>query len=647
MLAPPLPLLSAPLLDWACWYAALGWPVIAMHTPGPQGCSCRDGATCRTPGKHPRTAHGRNDASTNPQTLAEWWQRWPDANIAIKTDGLFVLDIDHRHQGHQSLYALEQQYGRLPDGPRALSGSGGDHYFFALPADGIAVYSSDGLVESGIDIKGFQGNINVAPSLHASGQRYVWDDLFSPDAFALTPPPQWLVDLARQVRPTSVQRYEAGVSIPEGARYHYLIGVASRSRYNGFSESQIYESLCIANQNCQPPEEERELHKYAHWAARKDMADPYTLNPAILQVSHKPIPTTEPAPDHEPLTADDTHAQWGTPRPPLLFTDVADIWSKAYEAPKWLIEDLIPEGLTYLVGSQKSGKTYLSYSLALTLATSVLTHNLWLDFYPVLLDGPVVFLSLEDTENLFWYRIHQLMPYLQSFPKDRFFFRYDPAAPSLGEGLADHLYTDIIKVYQPALLVIDPISYVSGFTSKTKYTADVYTEFRRAMLPVRAMAAESHLCLLGSEHRRKQSADDVDIFETQQGSNAKGAVADATLVIVREADDLTMRARIRNAGEQTITITFKFDEKRLVTLTYKGAHEGHLNPGNFSAMTMKILEALSGLKQPMSMPELLAATNIPDSRQARQAIFQVLYRAVRSGTVQKTNRGMYVWSGGN
>src|SRR5262245_12091504 len=238
-----MPDLQAPLADWALWYGSQGWPVVPMHTPTGQHCSCQHGPACQHPGKHPRTAHGRNDASTSPQTIADWWAKWPDANIAIKTDGLFVLDIDHRHGGADSLRTLEKQYGTLPDGPRVISGSGSDHYYFTLPADGIAVYSSDGLIAPGVDIKGFQGNINVPPSRHASGNLYVWDGLFSPDAFDLLPPPQWLVDLARQARPMSTQRYEQGVTIPEGVRYHYLIGVAARARYQGFSEAQIYDAL--------------------------------------------------------------------------------------------------------------------------------------------------------------------------------------------------------------------------------------------------------------------------------------------------------------------------------------------------------------------------------------------------------------------
>src|SRR5262245_17585758 len=277
---PTLPDLRAPLLEWAQWYARLGWPVFPMHTPdGHGGCSCREGTACTKPGKHPRTMHGRNDASTSPQTIIDWWMHWPDAPIAVKTNGLFIVDVDHRNGGLQSLYQLEKHYGKLPECPRVISGSNSDHYYYGLPTDGVAVYSSDSAIAPGIDIKAFNGNINVPPSLHASGRQYVWDDLFSLDAFPLTAPPQWLVDLARQARPVQVQRYDAGVVILEGGRYHYLISQAGRFRYAGFSEEQIYAALVIANQNCQPPEDEKTLRAYAKWAGRKDMAEPHVLSP--------------------------------------------------------------------------------------------------------------------------------------------------------------------------------------------------------------------------------------------------------------------------------------------------------------------------------------------------------------------------------
>jgi hypothetical protein len=57
-------------------------------------CSCGDPA-CGAVGKHPLTAHGLKDATSDSVQLAQWWRRWPQANIGLVTGELAeVLDID-------------------------------------------------------------------------------------------------------------------------------------------------------------------------------------------------------------------------------------------------------------------------------------------------------------------------------------------------------------------------------------------------------------------------------------------------------------------------------------------------------------------------------------------------------------------------
>src|SRR5262245_40189065 len=75
--------------------ARRGWPVFPLHQPVGAGCSCGE-ATCSNVGKHPRTAHGFRDATTDRAQIEAWWSRWPDANIGAPTGVAFdALDIDH------------------------------------------------------------------------------------------------------------------------------------------------------------------------------------------------------------------------------------------------------------------------------------------------------------------------------------------------------------------------------------------------------------------------------------------------------------------------------------------------------------------------------------------------------------------------
>jgi hypothetical protein len=61
--------------------AERGWPVFP----------------CRAGTKEPATTHGFDDATTDPDQIRAWWDRWPGANLAIATGapGPDVLDVDH------------------------------------------------------------------------------------------------------------------------------------------------------------------------------------------------------------------------------------------------------------------------------------------------------------------------------------------------------------------------------------------------------------------------------------------------------------------------------------------------------------------------------------------------------------------------
>jgi bifunctional DNA primase/polymerase-like protein len=174
------------LLAAAARYAALGWPVLALHTPDHERrCSCgRVG--CPTPGKHPRTRHGLRDASTDPARIRAWWAAWPDANVGIATGRLVVVDLDGAH-GRATLAALEHAHEPLPPTPAALTGRG-VHLYFRAGEHRIA--NSAGRLGAGLDVRGLGGYIVAPPSLHADGHRYRWIARRSP-----APLPRWLAQL--------------------------------------------------------------------------------------------------------------------------------------------------------------------------------------------------------------------------------------------------------------------------------------------------------------------------------------------------------------------------------------------------------------------------------------------------------------------
>lgn len=195
-------------------YAARGWPVFPLHAPSTGGCSCgRDG--CSSPAKHPRTARGLHDATTDPDTIRRWWARWPGSNVGLPTGLAFdVLDLD----GDDALDALDAA-GPPPEESEAIAGP------MVCTGRGIHVYLSPtgagnraGLADH-VDWRGRGGYVVAPPSMHATGVRYVWGDTYGIDT-PLRPAPDWLVDLVTRPKPTPAPVGVAGgLLAPGGTSY--------------------------------------------------------------------------------------------------------------------------------------------------------------------------------------------------------------------------------------------------------------------------------------------------------------------------------------------------------------------------------------------------------------------------------------------
>ena len=111
-------------LEAALQYVALGYKVFPIVP--------RD--------KNPLTAHGCKEATNDVATITGWWQKWPDANVGIACEGLFVIDVDPLPDGADNPW-LESEPGRLlkkSGCPMAITPRGGLHFYCCAPA-GLSV----------------------------------------------------------------------------------------------------------------------------------------------------------------------------------------------------------------------------------------------------------------------------------------------------------------------------------------------------------------------------------------------------------------------------------------------------------------------------------------------------------------------------
>ncbi len=193
------------MLNIALAYAARGWAVLALWWGEDGICACPRGSECESPGKHPIAYIGKRpicpsgvkDATIDPELIRLWWARIPDANIGIATgaiSGVIALDNDPRNGGSESLRMLEDSLpDGLPDTPRSLTGSGGEHVLLAHPGIRVANFKGKDWSFPGLDVKGDGGYIVAPPSMHVSGRRYEWDSGFHPEDMPIAAMPPALV----------------------------------------------------------------------------------------------------------------------------------------------------------------------------------------------------------------------------------------------------------------------------------------------------------------------------------------------------------------------------------------------------------------------------------------------------------------------
>jgi len=285
-------------------YAKLGWPVFPCHSIINGECSC--GKSDCNPGKHPRTEHGFKDATTDISQIKQWWELWPDANIAISTgaiSGIAVLDVDVKGGGLGNLDLLESEHGVLPDTLVAQTGGGGRHYFFSYPEEGFK--SSTKKIASGIDTKGDSGYVVVEPSNHISGDSYYWLDS-EPGEIELAPPPEWILEKLTDKK----KRHEFGNSksekVCEGSRNDFLTSEAGKMRRIGMDADAIFAALLVCNKNkCNPSLDEQEVRGIAKSVSQYEPADnhvwPQLSSNAFYGLAGEIVRVIEPHSESDPV----------------------------------------------------------------------------------------------------------------------------------------------------------------------------------------------------------------------------------------------------------------------------------------------------------------------------------------------------------
>lgn len=180
-------------LEPALRYAAQGWAVFPL-APGQ-----------KVPRKDTK---GILEATRDDNRIKQWWRENPRYNIGIACgdpSGLFVVDIDPRHNGDKTFARLQEQHGNVPPTIIVQTGGGGTQLYFEYAA---GLRSGASTLGEGVDHRGAGGYVVAPPSLHPSGDRYQFFDGYSPHDVQPAPVPEWIRNLLERpegVRPQAIE----------------------------------------------------------------------------------------------------------------------------------------------------------------------------------------------------------------------------------------------------------------------------------------------------------------------------------------------------------------------------------------------------------------------------------------------------------
>lgn len=133
-----------------------------------------------------------NRPPLTPDEIRKIWKENPLANIALKTDKFFVIDVD-RHGDVDGLKSIEKLghnewfKGTLTE----LTAHSGYHFYFQKPKD-ITISQNIGILE-GVDLKAHENNYVVVAPSRLGDKSYRW---LNHDP--IKPAPQGLLDLIQE-----------------------------------------------------------------------------------------------------------------------------------------------------------------------------------------------------------------------------------------------------------------------------------------------------------------------------------------------------------------------------------------------------------------------------------------------------------------
>ena len=251
------------------------------------------------------------------------------------------------------------------------------------------------------------------------------------------------------------------------------------------------------------------------WQSFRDKVAPKTCTPAPPnEQSHKPA-------SDDPVTHNLVEC-----------ITAKDLGDKEFPALRWVVDDLIPEGLTVLAGAPKIGKSFLCWNIALAVAQ----QGVALSRYEVLEKKNVLYFALEDPQRQIQSRLHMIQPDM-NLPENISIYTRFPII--FGENGLEAWEQTITK-HDAELVIIDTMHHVLPQSDK----GTAYQQDYKVLAPIQQMVHRLGISMILVTHTRK-AADVENPYNQIQGSVGVQAACDTMMMLVTNDGEKTLHVRGR------------------------------------------------------------------------------------------------------
>jgi AAA domain len=313
-------------------------------------------------------------------------------------------------------------------------------------------------------------------------------------------------------------------------------------------------------------------------------------------------------------------------RPPIgqpfgavrIFT-AAELMAEELPPIRWVVPGILPEGVTFLAGRPKLGKSWMVLGLGLAVATGGVALGT-----KRVEQGEVLYLSLEDPKRRIHNRLGKLLVDEPAPPNLHIVTEW----PRLDEGGAE-LLDDWVAIHPNARLVI--VDTLAMFKPHASGKRSAYDEDREAVGPLAPIAADHNVSILLVHHLREAESDDP--LDMIHGSAGLTGGVDGALVLKRRRGQADAYLHVDGRDiENPTELALKFDPNAATWAVMGDAEEYRL-----SESRRAIIRVLGHADEPLGPKDIAEMT---DAREG--ATRELLSQMVKDGQVKNLGRGQYV-----